>query len=244
MQIKRSVVPKFWPIERKTKKYALTPSPGPHPKDACIPLGIILRDMLHYTQTAKESQTLLNSGSVKIDGRIRKSKNFPVGLMDILTIGEENYRILPNAKGFYLQRIDDNEARIKPEKIVSKTTIRKGKVQLNLSDGHNILADKGDYGTGDTVIVETQKNTIKQLIKMKKGALVIVIGGKNAGKIGRVDDIVTVKMHPAQVTIGTEAQGRETTGRTEVRQAVEKIIVPRDYIFVIGEKEAAIKIGE
>jgi len=229
MQTKRSVTPKFWPIERKTKKYAITPSSGPHGKKKCIPLGIILRDMLHYANTAKEAKAILNNGFVKVDGCTRKSTNFPIGLMDVLTIGEEAYRILPDATGFYLQKISEDEVHIKPEKIVSKTTIKKGKTQLNLSDGRNVLVDKGDHETGDIVVFDVQKNVIKQLIKMKKGALVIVTGGKNAGKIGRVEGIVTVKMHPSQVTIDVEG---------------EKIIVPKEYVFVIGEKDAVIEIGD
>lgn len=229
MQIKRSVVPTFWPIERKTKKYAITPQPGPHSKGRSIPLGVILRDMLRYVHTAKEAKRLLNGGTVNVDGHIRKSKNFPVGLMDILTIGEENYRLLPNEKGFYLQKVDDNETNVKLAKIVSKTTVKNGRTQLNLFDGRNLLVDKGEYNTGDTVIMDLQKSAVKQLIKMKKGSLVLVVGGKNAGKKGRIEEITTVKMHPAQVTIETED---------------EKIIVPKDYVFVVGEKEAVIKIGE
>ena len=229
MQIKRSVAPRFWPIERKTKKYAMAPEPGPHAKEKCLPLGIALRDMLHYARTSKEAQALLNKGLVKVDGRARKSNNFPVGIMDVLTVGEENYRILPNRSGFYLQGIDDSEARIKPEKIVSKTVIKKGKIQLNLFDGRNVLADKGEYATGDTAVLDTQKNAVVQLLKMRKGAIVLVIGGKNVGKIGSIEDIAAVKMQAAQVTI--DAGG-------------EKIFVPKDYVFVVGEKEPVIKIGE
>lgn len=227
--MKRTMAPKFWPINRKNKKYTIRPVSGPHSKERCMPLGIILRDVLHYAHTAKESQTLLNKGDVMVDGRVRKSNNFPVGLMDILTIGEENYRILPNATGFYLKKIEENEKHIKPSKIVSKTIIKKGKMQLNLFDGHNIVSDKGDYATGDTIVLDLRKGIVTQIIKMKKGAIAIVTGGKNAGKLGKVGDVTTAKMRPSQVTLEHESG---------------KIIVPKDNVFVIGDKEPVIKIGE
>lgn len=229
MDMKRTVAPRFWPIERKTKKYVISPSPGPHSKEKCIPLGIVLREMLHHANTAKEAQTLLNKGIVKVDGRARKSNNFPIGLMDVISTDEENYRVLPNSTTFYLQKISENEARIKPKKITSKTVIKNGKTQLNMFDGSNLLTDKGEYATGDTIVIDVQKNAITQLMKMKPGAIVIVTGGKNAGRTGKVVEIAPVKMQPAQVTIATEGGS---------------IIVPKDYVFVIGEKEPVIRIGD
>ncbi len=227
--MKRTMSPKFWPIERKTRKFAVTPMPGPHRKERCIPLGIILRDMLHYATTERESMVMLNKGEVRIDSHVRKDVHFPVGLMDVLEIGEENYRVLPSENGFRLQKIDEGESNIKPEKIVSKTSVKKGRTQLNLFDGRNILAGKDSYETGDTVVIDTRKNAITQVIKMQKGSLVIVTGGKNSGKTGTIDSITTVKTHAAQVTVDVEGG---------------KIIVPKNYIFAIGDKESAIKVGE
>jgi small subunit ribosomal protein S4e len=227
MQIKRAATPDFWPLERKTKKFAIVPSPGPHPKNKCIPLGIILRDVLRYGYTTREVKAILSTGQIKVDGRIRKSKNFPVGLMDTLDTGKENYRILPNASGLALHKIDAGEAVLKPEKITSKKTLKKGKTQLNLFDGRNMTVEKEAYSTGDTVILDVGKNVIKQHIKMKKGALAIVTGGKNAGRTGKIKSVLTAKMQPAQVTL--QADGME-------------IIVPKDYVFVIGEQEAAISL--
>ncbi|MFC2143717.1 30S ribosomal protein S4e, partial [Candidatus Aenigmatarchaeota archaeon] len=39
MTLKRLAAPRFWPIERKNKKYIISPKPGPFAKEDSIPLG-------------------------------------------------------------------------------------------------------------------------------------------------------------------------------------------------------------
>ncbi|MFB6076431.1 MAG: 30S ribosomal protein S4e, partial [Candidatus Aenigmatarchaeota archaeon] len=40
--------PKTFPVKKKGRKYVTNPSSGPHSKEECIPLGVILRDVLSY----------------------------------------------------------------------------------------------------------------------------------------------------------------------------------------------------
>ena len=107
-KLKRLPSPKFWPIERKTKKYVIKPKPGPHSLERSLPLGLIIRDILKHAETLKEAKEILNQEIVKIDGVVRKEHNFPVGLMDVLIIGDEHYRILAGKRGLFLKKISVN----------------------------------------------------------------------------------------------------------------------------------------
>jgi len=53
--LKRLTIPKTWKISKKESKWAVKPSPGKHPISKAIPLGIVIRDMLHYADTMKEA---------------------------------------------------------------------------------------------------------------------------------------------------------------------------------------------
>ena len=110
MVMKRLTAPKFWPIERKAKQFIVTPSPGPHPKKRSIPLAVLIRDILKYAKTLKEVKTILNQGLVKVDNKVKKDYAYPIGLMDVVTIGENSYRIVPFYKGFDIVNLNKDEA--------------------------------------------------------------------------------------------------------------------------------------
>ncbi|MCC6059400.1 MAG: 30S ribosomal protein S4e, partial [Thermofilum sp.] len=92
-----SVAPPHWPIPRKERVWTVKPSPGPHPLVSCIPLGVILRDLLGYTTTMRETRRVLAERKVEVDGRVVTDYKYPVGLMDVLHIipEEKYYRVVP-----------------------------------------------------------------------------------------------------------------------------------------------------
>ncbi|MDI6720862.1 MAG: 30S ribosomal protein S4e, partial [Candidatus Aenigmarchaeota archaeon] len=104
-QLKRLAAPKFWPIERKVKKFIAVPSPGPHPASYSMPLGVLLRDVLKCVRTMKEANLILGKGFVRVDGITRKSKNFPIGLMDVVCIGKDFYRVVPHNRSLRPRKI-------------------------------------------------------------------------------------------------------------------------------------------
>ncbi|MEM7819837.1 MAG: 30S ribosomal protein S4e [Candidatus Aenigmatarchaeota archaeon] len=227
--MKRTSAPIFWPIERKTKKFVISPKPGPHRKNECIPLGVIIRDVLHYAKNVKEVKKILNNRIVKVDGKIRKDIGFPVGLMDVLSIGNENFRLLPNKNGLYLQKIDEKETSIKLEKIINKTCIGK-KIQLNLHDGKNILVENNNYKTGDTIVINLNDNSIKDVFRFEKGSIGLVIRGKRIGFVGRIDKInITKSPRPNEVVMLIGER---------------KVTLPKDYVFIIGKEKPAIALGD
>ncbi|MEM7813385.1 MAG: 30S ribosomal protein S4e [Candidatus Aenigmatarchaeota archaeon] len=211
MIIKRMASPKLWKIVRKAKaRYAIVPRPGPHAKSACLPLGHILRDVLGIAENAREARSLLNNRAVKIDGRVRKDMGFPVGLMDVLAVGDKYWRVLPCKRGLELKPISEAESRIKLLKVVGKTNVR-GKTQLNFHDGRNMLVDKDVYRTSDVVVYDLVDSTIKGHVQFKRGTLVLIADGINRGKMGRVEDIIVLRRsQPNRVVIRHDKETTET----------------------------------
>jgi small subunit ribosomal protein S4e len=106
-RLKRKPAPRFWPIHRKEDPWVVKPSSGPHSLDKCLPLTLVLRDILGVAETRKEAQTILNQGKVLVDGKIQLKDDFPVGLMDVISIpdADQYYRLMPSHKGLFLSPI-------------------------------------------------------------------------------------------------------------------------------------------
>ncbi|MBI4174951.1 MAG: 30S ribosomal protein S4e [Candidatus Aenigmarchaeota archaeon] len=212
---KRFNAPKFWNVKRKEKKYVVTPLAGPHSKEHCIPIGIILRNLLGHARTMNESKKILSTGSIKINNVIRKEYNFPAGLMDVVDVGGDFYRVVPSKKGLGLVKVDD--ANIKLAKIKNKTTVNGGKTQLNFHDGTNMIVEKDSYRTSDVVSIDTAHNLIKDTVRFEKGSFAIITGGHNAGFRGKIENI-------------DKALKTVTLSAGDVR-----IPVPIRYVFVVGK---------
>jgi len=54
---------------------------------------------------------------------------------------------------------------------------------MNLDDGQNILTSK-KFSVGDSVVLDTKKGEITEILPLKKGAKIEVITGKHAGEKG------------------------------------------------------------
>ena len=89
MHQKRMSMPTSRKVSKKTNKWITATSPGPHSKEASLPLVVILRDMLKVVNDAKEAKQILLEKQVLIDGIARKSLKFPVGLFDVVAIPAE-----------------------------------------------------------------------------------------------------------------------------------------------------------
>ena len=190
--LSRLAMPNTWKIKRKRIKWVTRPLPGPHSIDSGLPLNVLLRDTLKLARTAKEVKNILNNQEILIDGVRRKEPKFIVGLMDTVAIPKikKYFRILFNKKGNIIAfEIKPDEAKVKPCKIKCSTVIKKGKFQLNLYDGKNILTKDKSYKVGDTAVIELPSQKIKEFLKLEKGATVYLTGGKHIGETGIVEDI-------------------------------------------------------
>ena len=223
---KRYTVPKTWPIKVKESKYVVSPVPGPHSKMTCIPIGVILRDMLKHAYTMKEAKQILNKGVVKVNNITRKGHGFPIGLMDVVEIGGDFYRVVPTSHGLKLLSITEDESKIRLAKISNKVHVKKKQLQLNFHDGTNMLVDKDNYKTSDVAVIDISTKKIKDLIKFERGAFAVVIDGHNAGRSGKIEHI-----DKKLKTIILDADGK-------------KLPVPIRYVFVVGQGSPVIKLGE
>ena len=149
--LKRLAMPRSWPLPRKTTIWVTRPSPGAHSLERCMPLNLIVRDVLGRAQTSREVRFIVQNELVKVDGRICKDTRRGVGLMDVLSLGEEHFRCVLDLNGrLRYAQISAEEAAWKIARIEGKPTIKGGKTQLNLHDGRNILVDDANrYNTGD-----------------------------------------------------------------------------------------------
>jgi small subunit ribosomal protein S4e len=237
-RLKRKPAPAFWPIHRKDLPWIVKPSSGSHSLHESLPLTLVLRDILGVAQTRKEAILILQQGKLQVDGKIIKRSDFPVGLMDVISMPEANkhYRVMPSHKGLVLAPISKEEANTKLVRVEDKTTVTNG-IQIALHDGSNLLVKVADpknpkevtYETFDTLKMTFPEKEVTLTLKTKEGNLAIITGGKNIGKQGRIMEIEKTeakKRHQALVII-EDSQG--------VRY--QTIL---DFVFSIGEAEPLI----
>lgn len=222
--LKRKPAPRFWPIHRKEYVWVVKPSPGPHSLENCLPLTLILRDILKFAKTRKEAKTIVLQGKVSVDGKVRREDNFPVGLMDTISIPdvEKFFRVISSSKGLSLHPISRKESDFKLCRIENKTVIRNGNVQLHLHDGSTILVEVADpenpqgatYKPLETLKVSLPERKILEKIEIEEKVHAIITGGKNIGRHGKtvtIEETEGRKRRKALVTIEDETGNRFQT---------------------------------
>jgi len=189
---KRLSVPNSWPVERKTATFTVKAGAGPHGESG-VPLLIVLRDVLGYADSRKEARYALNEDNVLINGKAVSDEERPVGMFDILAFTErdEYYRVFPGEGGrLALTAIDEDAAQSKLGKIVTKTHVSGGDVQLGLHDGETLVVeDASEYEGGDSLVVGNDDGEIVAHFEYEEGALVTAVDGTHAGEIGTIDEI-------------------------------------------------------
>ncbi len=237
-RLKRKPAPAFWPIHRKELPWIVKPSSGPHSLQKSLPLTLVLRDILGVAQTRKEAILILQQGKLQVDGKIIKRSDFPVGLMDIISMPDMNkyYRIMPSHKGLVLTPISKEEANTKLVRVEDKTVVRGG-VQIGFHDGSNMLVKVADpknpqevtYDTFDILKVTYPEKVVDVCLKTKEGNLAVITGGKNVGKQGRIKEIekTEAKKRRHALVVIEDSQGAR----------YQTIL---DFVFSIGEAEPLI----
>ncbi|UCD96598.1 MAG: 30S ribosomal protein S4e [Candidatus Bathyarchaeota archaeon] len=237
--LKRNPAPRFWPIHRKEHIWTIKPKTGPHSLPHCLPLTIIVRDILNLAKSGKEARTIISEGRVQVNGRIRRTGTFPVGLMDILEFPDSNatYRLLPHHAGLTLHRIKGDEAGYHLRRIEKKTLISEDQIQLSFHDGTNQRLKTLDskkitedtYRTLD-VLRFTRDGEISEHLQLQKGASAFITDGKNRGIYGTIEEIEAIPGKKKRQLLATmNAQGNR----------VQTIL---DYIFVVGNPKPTISV--
>jgi len=217
--LKRLAIPRSWPLPRKTTVWVTRPSAGAHSLERCMPLNIIIRDVIGLARSTREVRTILHNSLAKVDGRVVKDARRGVGVMDVLTLGEDNYRCVLDTNGRLRYRlISADEASWKVCRIEGKTTIKGGKTQVHLHDGRNIIVDEaGEHKTGDSLKISLPEQKIIEHIKFGEGTRCMLVGGIHVGKLADVTNFIVKRSSmPNEVVFegfGTIADNVFTVGK-------------------------------
>lgn len=219
-RLKRLVAPKWWPIERKNKKYTFAPR-GAYKRELSLPLLLFVRDVLKLAENRKEAWSVIKKGEILVDGRKRKDPNFGLGLFNVIEIPsvKKVWRAVPK-NGLSFIEVPENESKLKLCKIVDKKSLRGNKTQINLNDGRNILTNE-KYSTYDSLLIQVPEQKIVDHIKFAENSVCMIFKGKNAGMIGKIKTI-----EKDRILMGNE----------------KTVEVPKDFVIVVGRDEPLIKL--
>jgi small subunit ribosomal protein S4e len=220
--LKRLATPRSWPIKRKGITFIARPASG-KPLELTIPLVVAARDMIKVCKTAKELSYMMHEKGVIVDGKIRKSKNYPVGLFDVITFvkSKKSYRMTLSVKGkiSFVESTKDSD--LKLVNIKNKTNV-KGKTQLNFHTGTNMLVEKDTFKVGDSIVLDKDAK-IKETLAFEKGAAALLIAGKHIGAIGNIEEI--------------------KDGIITFKQGDEVFETRKKYALVVGKKKPSVQLA-
>ena len=228
---KKFAAPKVAKIWRKSGgRFTVRHSRGPHSADKSIPLAVAMRDLIGIASNIREVKSIINERKVFVDGKPIKDHRLPVGFMDVISFPNINkyYRVLYDERGRLIPKeIGAKESSFKLCKIANKAIVEKGRTQLNLHDGKNILYDK-KCSTGDVLKMELPSLNVLGIYPLTEGSIAYITGGKHAGEIAVIKSIMSGTMMRRPLAV-LDKDGKEFETR-------------KDYVFVVGVKEPAIKL--
>ena len=198
-----------------------------------MPLLVLLRDVLKVADTAKEVQRILTNEYVKVDQKVRKNKRFPVGHQDVVELIplKKYYRLVYfPTKGLMPVEISEEEADKKLVKIIGKSTVKGGNIQLHLHDGRNILLSEEEgrkYQTRGSLLIKLPSQEILDYYPLQEKMYSIVTAGNNMGFHGNIIEINKLFGPRASNVSISGADGQE------FRTAL-------DYVFITGKEAPAL----
>lgn len=207
LHMKRQMMPTSWPIERKGKTWVVKPISN---IKKGIPILIILRDILKIAQNRKEVKRALHLKKIILNNKLVKDEKMNAVLFDVISIIplKKYYKINFTEKGkFSLEEINEEESYFKISKVINKKVLRGKKIQLNLSDGRNILSDI-KCKVNDSIIFNLKEKKIEKCLELKENSNAIILEGKHKGKKGK---IVYVDLKNKKVTLNIKDDKKEIT---------------------------------
>lgn len=214
-------------LEKTGGKYAPKPSSGPHSLRECIPLSILLKRRLKYANTTKELMYITEKKMVKINGVVRTDRNFPVGIMDVVSMEatNEHWRLLYNDnRNFVLHKIDSAEAAYRLCKVVKKKDGIKGVPHLYTQEGSTFRYCDPKIKSGDVVKIDLATKRVVDFLPFQADMRVFITKGKNLGCVGRISRI---ERHMGGYDIAYIVDEKERSFSTRTCNA-----------FVIGDAES------
>jgi small subunit ribosomal protein S4e len=230
--IKRLTAPGSWRIGRKANKFITKTAPGPH-NNSAMPIAVWLRDHMGLARTKKEVKKILFDRAIIVNGVPCRDPALGLGVFDIVSIPkmDKHYRILLNKQGYFVSiEINEEAAKTRLCKIRNKTTLRGGKVQLNLRYGANLISDDR-YKPRDSLVLSIDPEHRFEIVDhfpFAIGNVAMVIGGRHSGKVGRIMSI--------------DPQMGRTPNRVHFEElnTGEKYDTIEDYVFMVGKEQPAV----
>jgi len=184
--LKRLGIPKNWPIDKKSKVFAVNPL-----SKKGISLLTILRDMLKICKDRREVKKAIHKKLILINNKPVKDEKIGLALFDTLSIVKSgiSYRLtLSDIGKFKMEEIDKSKTNNKIAKIINKRILKGKKIQLNLSDGSNFICDL-NCNVNDSVLIDLENKKIIKCIPFEKNRKVLIFAGKHSGENGFIEEI-------------------------------------------------------
>ncbi len=231
-RLKRRAAPRAWTVPRKGTKWLKRPGPGPHAQDQSIPLLLVLRDVRRLASTAREARILVRTGAVRVDGKVAKDLDRGLGLMDTLSFApplDAHFRVIKDRRGkLALVAIPASEASVKLGRVRFKHTVPKGRVEVTLHDGRNLLVPASSpYRVGDSVKFGLPDQKVLEHLPLAPGALAYVSGGTHVGELARVDRV--------------EVRNSSQPNLVHFKEGFSTI---KEYVFVVGKTVPEVTLAE
>jgi len=205
MYQKRISMPRSWPLPRKGKKYIIMPKTN-YKLEYSIPLVVLIRDILKLANNSNETKKIIKSGEIEVNNQTIKDEKSAAGLFDIITIKKINksYIVLLTNKGkLFLKETKD---KIKISKVIGKKILNKGKTQINLFGGQNLIT-KDKINVNDSLLFDLDKKKTK-ILALEKNCEVFIIAGRDRGAKAKVHEVkqnkVLIKIEGKQSEIPTK----------------------------------------
>lgn len=229
--LKRLFAPKDWMLSKLSGVFAPRPRSGPHKLRECLPLLVIIRNRLKYALSAREAQMIVRQKMVNIDSRPRTDTKYPAGFMDVVEIPRsgDRFRLLYDVKGrFNMVKIGEAEASIKLCKVQKLFTTTGRTPMLVTHDGRRFRFPNPKISRNDTIVVNHRDGKITDQISFKVGAVAMITGGANRGRVGVVQNI---ERHPGSFDIAHVKDQIGNEFATRLRN-----------VFVIGKSADSVPI--
>lgn len=161
--LKRHSMPTAWPTFRKTETFVTRPNPGSMKRKYVVPVSVFLRDVLKVVYTTKEAKYVVHKEFILVNGKVVQDIRAPIGLFDVVEITKlgAKYSFVFDTNG-RIKVIELKDSNVYT-KVIGKTLVKGGKVQINTLNGFNVLVDSKEakkIDTGSTIVVDAKTKKI------------------------------------------------------------------------------------
>ena len=225
--LKKLNAPRKWHIARRDQKFVVRPAPSGHEMSHVLPLLVVMRDVLHVVQTARELKLLFKQRQVLVNGKMQTDLKASIGLLDVLSLPDVDkyYRVVIDAtRRLSLHSISKADSVKKVAKVVRKNAVIGGKIQITLQDGRTMIADNS-VNVGDSAVLHLPEGKMTHVVELKKGVQIYIVKGKASGARGTVVDF-----DGTEKVVYDDGYGN-------------KKVTLKSYVVALGEDKAFISVG-